>query len=374
MINRTLEKQIKSRLFRGKAILLFGPRQAGKTTLVQTLVSSLGRKAVWFNGDEADVRELLYNTTSNRLKTIIGYNTVVVIDEAQRIPDVGITLKLITDQIKEVQLIATGSSAFELANKTYEPLTGRKYEFFLYPVSFGEMVEHHGLLEEKRLLHHRLIFGYYPEIVMHQNEAGELLKLLAGSYLYKDLLTLEQIKKPVLLDKILQALALQIGNEVSYSELGRTVGADNQTIEKYIDLLEKTYVVFRVPAYNRNVRNEIKKGRKIYFYDNGIRNAIIGNFYLPEFRTDIGALWENFLFSERMKFLRYNGLSANMHFWRTTQQQEIDYVEEQLNTVTAYEFKWNPKTNFRFSKTFTKAYPECKTQVITPANFENFLS
>lgn len=374
MINRTLEKQIKSRLFRGKAILLFGPRQAGKTTLVQTLVSSLGRKAVWFNGDEADVRELLYNTNSNRLKTIIGYNTVVVIDEAQRIPDVGITLKLITDQIKEVQLIATGSSAFELANKTYEPLTGRKYEFFLYPVSFGEMVEHHGLLEEKRLLHHRLIFGYYPEIVMHQNEAGELLKLLAGSYLYKDLLTLEQIKKPVLLDKILQALALQIGNEVSYSELGRTVGADNQTIEKYIDLLEKTYVVFRVPAYNRNVRNEIKKGRKIYFYDNGIRNAIIGNFYLPEFRTDIGALWENFLFSERMKFLRYNGLSANMHFWRTTQQQEIDYVEEQLNTVTAYEFKWNPKTNFRFSKTFTKAYPECKTQVITPANFENFLS
>ena len=253
-------------------------------------------------------------------------------------------------------------------------MTGRKYEFFLYPVSFGEMVEHHGLLQEKRLLHHRLIFGYYPEIVMHQSEAGELLKLLARSYLYKDLLTLGYIKKPILLDKILKALALQIGNEVSYSELGRTVGADNQTIEKYIDLLEKTYVVFRVPAYSRNIRNEIKKGRKIYFYDNGIRNAIIGNFYLPEFRTDIGALWENFIYAERMKFLRYNALHAKMYFWRTTQQQEIDYVEERLNMLTAYEFKWNPKTNYRFSKTFTNAYPDSQTEVITPENYEKFLT
>jgi len=265
MIKRILENMIVKRLFRGKAIILYGPRQVGKTTLVTSLLEKRKEKTLFLNGDEPDVRELLEGVTSSRLKALFGKSRIVFIDEAQRIREIGLTLKLITDQIKEVQLIATGSSAFDLASHTKEPLTGRKYEFHLFPLAFGEMVEHHGLLEEKRLLKHRLVFGYYPEIVTCPGEERELLRLLADSYLYKDLLTLENIKKPVLLEKILKALALQLGNEVSYHEIGQLVGADKNTVEKYIDLLEKAFVVFRLPAFSRNLRNEIKKGKKIYW-------------------------------------------------------------------------------------------------------------
>jgi hypothetical protein len=235
------------------------------------------------------------------------------------------------------------------------------------------MVEHHGLLEEKRLLEHRLIFGYYPEIVTKPGEEKELLKLLSGSYLYKDLLTLELVKKPAKLEKIVKALALQIGSEVTYHEIGQLVGADNETIEKYIDLLEKAFVVFRLPAFSRNVRNEIKKGKKVYFYDNGIRNAVINNFSAAHTRSDVGALWENLIISERMKYLHYSGADASRYFWRTTMQQEIDYVEEINGKLSAFEFKWNPKTKTRFSKTFTNAYPGTSTKLISPENFESFL-
>lgn len=373
MIKRILENQIKSRFFKGKAIIILGPRQSGKTTLVKSVLETISIPAFLLNGDEADVREMLSKTTSTRLKAIVGKYKIVFIDEAQRIPDIGITIKLFTDNLKDVQVIATGSSSFDLAGKTSEPLTGRKYEYHLHPISFSEMVEHHGLFEEKRLLEHRLIFGYYPEIVTKSGEEQELLKLLASSYLYKDLLTLEHVKKPAMLEKILKALALQIGNEVSYHEIGQLVGSDNETVEKYIDLLEKTFVVFRVPAFSRNVRNEIKKGKKIYFYDNGIRNAIIGNFGLLNTHSDIGSLWENFLMSERMKLLHYRGIDAARFFWRTTLQQEIDYIEETGGELSAFEFKWNPKATVRFPKTFTKAYPHSKTYSITRENFENFL-
>ena len=373
MINRTIKPHVESKLFRGKALILFGPRQVGKTTLVTSLLSGK-EKVIYLNGDEADVRTLLTNTTSSMLKTIIGDNKIVFIDEAQRIENIGITLKLFTDQIKEVQVIASGSSAFELANRINEPLTGRKYEFHLYPLSFGEMVSHHGLLEEKRLLTHRLIYGYYPEIVTSPGEENELLKLLADSYLYKDLLALNSINKPALLEKILKALALQIGSEVSFHELGQLVGADNQTIERYIELLEKAFVVFRLPTLSRNVRNELKKAKKIYFYDNGIRNAIINNFTIVENRTDIGGLWENFIISERVKFLANNNLVRDKFFWRTTQQQEIDYVEELEGKFSAFEFKWNTKkASTKFPKTFTANYPIEKTLVVTPANIEEFV-
>ncbi len=306
MISRVLQQTILKRIFKGKAIILFGSRQCGKSTLVETLLEGQDQKWLYLNGDEADVRDMLSNTTSAKLKNIAGDNTIVFIDEAQRIPGIGLTLKLFTDQLKKIQVIATGSSAFELSDKVNEPLTGRKYEFMLYPLSFSEMVQHHGLLQEKRLLEQRMVYGYYPEIVTKENEAGELLKLLAGSYLYKDLLMLEQLKKPILLEKLLKALALQVGSEVSYHELAQTVGADKGTVEKYIDLLEKAFVVFRLPALNRNVRNEIKKGKKVYFFDCGIRNAIIGDFNRIGSRTDTGALWENFVIAERMKYLRYN--------------------------------------------------------------------
>ena len=374
LIIRKLEQRIEERLFKGKVIILLGPRQAGKTTLIENLLLNSKELVLTLNGDEPDVRELLTNCTSTRLRTIIGANKLLFIDEAQRIPDIGLTLKLVVDQIQDVQVIATGSSAFELNAHTAEPLTGRKFEFTLYPLSCSELVHHHSLLEEKRLLEHRLIYGSYPEIITTPGHEQELIKLLAGSYLYKDLLTLEQINKPVLLEKILRALSLQLGSEVSYQEIGQLVGATSQTVEKYIDLLEKAFVLFRLPALNRNVRNEIKKGKKIYFYDNGIRNAIIGNFTPLASRTDTGALWENYLISERIKVLNNNDNMADIYFWRTTQQQEIDYIEERQQQLYAYEFKWNiKKGSSRFPKTFLRNYDNATTKVITPVNYEEFL-
>ncbi|MBX2905120.1 MAG: ATP-binding protein [Taibaiella sp.] len=346
----------------------------GKTTLIEEMLNETGDKWLYLNGDDADTRESLTNQSATRLHTIIGNHKLVFIEEAQRITTIGVTLKIITDQIKDVQVVATGSSAFELSNKVNEPLTGRKYEFMLYPLSFKEMTEHHGFLKEKGMLEHRMIYGYYPEIVTKQHEEKELLKLLANSYLYKDLLVLEQINKPVLLGKILKALALQIGSEVSYNELAQTVGADKGTVEKYIDLLEKAFVVFRLPALNRNVRNEIKKGKKIYFYDCGIRNAIINDFREIRNRTDTGALWENFVIAERIKHLAYHNVDAKLYFWRTTQQQEIDLVEEhEGGSLYAFEFKWGKATKVRFSATFTENYPDVKTKIISPDNLEDFV-
>jgi len=373
MYQRQLEARILARLFKGKAILLFGPRQVGKSTMVEAVLQQTGQTWLNLNGDEADVKAQLSNTTSTRLKAIFGQHTLVLIDEAQRIENIGLTLKLITDQIKGVQVIATRSSAFELANAANEPLTGRKYEYFLYPISFGEMATHHGLLTEKRLIEHRMVFGYYPEIVGNQGQEKELLKLLASSYLYKDLLMLEQVKKPVLIEKLLKALALQLGSEVNYHELSQMVEADKGTVEKYIDLLEKAYVVFRLPALNRNVRSELKKGKKVYFYDCGIRNAILGNFNALNSRTDTGALWENFVIAERMKYMYYKEQDCEHYFWRTIRQQEIDFVEETPESMTAMEYKWNAKVKAKFPSTFTEGYPQATTMVITPDNVESIL-
>ncbi len=374
IIIRSVETRIQARLFKGKAVILLGPRQAGKTTLVEGILRKRAEKVLELNADEPDVRELLDNCTSTRLRALIGESRLLFIDEAQRVPNIGLTLKLVTDRIPEVQVIATGSSAFELNARIAEPLTGRKFEFMLYPLSFAELVRHHGLLEEKRLLEHRLIYGSYPEIVTSPGREQELIKLLAGSYLYQDLLTLEQINKPVLLEKILRALALQLGSEVSFQEVGQLVGANSQTIERYIALLEKAFVLFRLPALSRNVRNEIKKGKKIYFFDNGIRNAVIGNFTPLAGRTDTGALWENYLVSERVKLLNNLDIQADKYFWRTTQQQEIDYIEERRQQLHAYEFKWNTKKGaVRFPKTFLRNYDDVLTKTITPANYDEFL-
>jgi len=373
MIHRQLKTIMQRNLYKGKAILLFGPRQTGKSTLAENVVQAQGKPWLYLNGDDAEVRETLSNTSATKLRAIIGSNEIVFIEEAQRIVNIGLTLKLITDQFKKVQVIATGSSALELSGKVNEPLTGRKYEYTLYPLSFAEMVQHHGLIKEKALIPHRMVFGYYPEIVTKPDEEKTLLKLLANSYLYKDLLMLEQINKPVLLDKILKALALQMGSEVSYNELAQTVGADKETVGKYIDLLEKAYVVFRLPALNRNVRNEIKKGKKIYFYDCGIRNAVINNFSEMGSRTDAGALWENYVIAERMKFLRYNDSDAALYFWRTTQQQEIDLVEDTAGKLKAFECKWGKSTKKRFPETFTANYKGAKTFIVSPDNVEEFV-
>ena len=372
-IHRQILQSIKERMFRNKAILILGPRQVGKSTLCESLLKEIGVPWLYLNGDEADVRAELTDATSARLRNIIGEKKVLFIDEAQRIPGIGLTLKIIVDQIKDVQVIATGSSAFDLANLSNEPLTGRKFEFFLFPLSFGEMVKEHGLLGEKRMIEQRMIYGYYPDIVTQAGQEQELLKLLAGSYLYKDLLMLEQINKPVLLEKLLKALALQIGSEVNYHELGQIVSADKNTVEKYIDLLEKAYVVFRVSAFNRNVRTELKKGKKIYFYDCGIRNAILGNFNSMNTRTDVGALWENYFLVERMKFQAYRGVDAKLYFWRTTAQQEIDFIEESEWGIKAIECKWNSKSVVKFPKPFTDAYPDAELRFAHQGNFEKMI-
>jgi predicted AAA+ superfamily ATPase len=373
MIKRLNIENIEENLFKGKAILLFGARQVGKTTLLEYLIKNRLEPVMVLDGDEPDVRDLLSNITSTQLRNYIGSNKIVFIDEAQRIPNIGLTLKLITDKLKDTQVIATGSSSFELANKMNEPLTGRKFIYQLYPLSFQELVNHHGLLEEKRHLEERLIYGSYPEIIGNSEGKEKLLDLIADSYLYKDLLMLDYIKRPKLLEKILKALALQIGSEVSYNELAQLVGADKGTVEKYIQLFEQTFVLFTIPSYSRNIRNELKKSKKIYFYDCGIRNAILNNYNPLRNRTDVGALWENYLISERIKKNQNTEKRANHFFWRTTQQQEIDLIEETTNDLNGFEFKWNEKSKVTISKTFLNAYPEAEVKVISKANYEEFL-
>jgi len=373
MVRREQTNYAKARLFKGKALLVFGPRQVGKTTFVQNLIADLNKKTLFLNGDESDVLVLFESPNVTKLKNIIGDNEILVIDEAQRITNIGIVLKIIVDQIKSVQVIATGSSSFELANKLNEPLTGRKYEMFLYPITFSEMVAHSGLLEEKRALEQRLIYGNYPEIITNPIDAKEHIKLIANSYLYKDLFLLDQISKPVLLQKIVKALALQVGSEVNYNELSKLIQIDNKTVEKYIDLLEKAFVIFKLPALSNNVRNEIKKGKKIYFYDNGIINAVTGNFNLLAQRTDVGSLRENYIISERIKHLNIQQNEASPYFWRTTQQQEIDYIEKNEDRILACEIKWNAKTKYKIPVTFSTNYANVTSKIVSPENYEEFL-
>ena len=374
MIPRIIESSIRERLFKGKAIIISGPRQVGKTTLLKQLNEVGPEPALWLNCDEPDIRLLLEDATSTALKSLIGAHKLVFIDEAQRVKNIGITLKLLVDQLPGVQVVATGSSALELANNLNEPLTGRKWEYQLYPFSTLELVQHQSLLEEKRLLEQRLIYGCYPEIINHPSTAAASLQELADNYLYKDLLSLGIVRKPALLEKIVVALALQIGNEVSFTELGQLTGVDPKTVEQYIQLLEKSYILFQLPAFSRNLRNEIKKGRKIYFYDNGIRNAIIKNFNPTELRQDIGALWENFLVSERRKYLSYKRKEVNPYFWRTHAQQEIDYIEEAGGLLQAIEFKWNENTKARLPESFANAYPGSKFSIINRENYMEFLT
>lgn len=373
MKKRQIFPSIKAKLNDEKALIILGPRQVGKTALLHQLEPALSTPVLWLNGDETDVRSSLVNPTSTLLKAIIGNAKTLIIDEAQRIENIGLCMKLITDQIKGVKLIVTGSSAFELANKINEPLTGRKWEFYLYPFSYGEMVASTSLLEERRLLDRRLVYGFYPEIVLNPGEEEQRLKELSQSYLYKDILTWERIQKPDKLEKLVQAIAFQVGNQVSYTELGQLCGLDNETIEKYISLLEKAFIVFRLGSLSRNLRNELKKSRKIYFYDNGLRNAVINQFSPVGLRADIGALWENFIMSERVKTIAYFNIYCNRYFWRTHAQQEIDYIEESNGQMTAYEFKWNANAKARISSSFLKAYPNSLTQIITKDNFESFL-
>lgn len=372
MIERSLDKLLAEKLFKGKAIVLIGARQVGKTTLLKNLVKGMD-SLIWLNGDDIEVRTLLQNVSTMKLKSLLGKNKTLVIDEAQRIENIGLKMKLVTDNFVDVQLILTGSSSFDLANKINEPLTGRKWEYTLFPLSFGELANHNGTFDEIRHLPLRLVYGSYPDVVNNPGDEREILMQLTNSYLYKDILEWERIRKPDKLVRLLQALAFQVGSEVSLNELGTLVELDKNTVEKYITLLEQTQVIFRLPSLSRNMRNELKMSRKVYFHDNGIRNALISNFSDIDTRNDVGALWENWIISELRKKRHYEQDYVNTYFWRTTQQQEIDYIEEKDGHFTAYEFKWNPQKKAKMSQTFLNAYPNTTIKTINRENFYEYL-
>jgi len=373
IVRKQLEYAV-ARLFKGKAFIVFGPRQTGKTTFVEQLLEKVGKKTLYLNGDDADVRENLQKPNATQIEQMLGDYEILFIDEAQRIPDIGLLIKIIVDRYKKVQVIATGSSAFELSGKINEPLTGRKYEMMLLPFSYAELVNYTDFLTEERSIEQRLIYGSYPEVINDPQNAEEHLKLLVDSYLYKDLFALEEVKKPLLFERIVKALALQVGSEVNFSELGQLVKADQKTVEKYIDLLEKAFVIFVLPAFSGNVRNEIKKNKKIYFYDTGVINAITRNFNTLNNRSDVGSLWENYMISERKKYLQQNQIEAELFFWRTTQQQEIDYIEKRVDKLLAVEFKWNERAKDKIPLTFTKAYPNAQTLLLSKADRTSFLN
>ena len=374
MYTRDLQSIIQERCFQGKAIILLGARQVGKTTLLKKIIQEQQVDALYLNCDEPQTAAALTNCNLKELQMVIGANKFVVIDEAQKVDNIGLTLKLIVDNMPDVQVIATGSSAFELRNCLNEPLTGRKYEYQMFPISSKEIYQSSGYIDLKGLLETRLIYGSYPDILNHANDARELLRMLTDSYLYKDILATDNLRKPDVLDKLLRALAFQVGSEVSYNELAQAVGTDSKTVERYIELLEKCYIIFRLHGLSRNLRNELKKAKKIYFYDNGVRNAVIQQFAPLELRNDAGALWENFFISERIKRNHYQQNYCNIYFWRTKSQLEIDYIEEQNGQMRAFEMKWNPKkSNTSIPETFLNAYDVKETVIITPDNYLDYL-
>lgn len=369
-----IEPLIRQDFGKGKVVLVLGARQVGKTTLLQQLSAGV-QKSIMLNCDNADDLALLANPTTTSLAALVGDADILLIDEAQRVDGIGLVLKMLADTVgTRTQVVATGSSALELANGVFESAAGRVFEYRLYPFSFGELAEDEGGARiERRLLESRLVWGAYPEVATTPNDARRILEAIVNGALYKDILSFGGIRRSDVLGRLLQCLALQVGSEVSYGELAAAIGINKATVETYIDLLEKTFVVFRLPSLARNARNEIKKGRKVYFWDNGIRNAVIGNFSPLALRMDAGALWENYLVSERRKALAYSRSAARSYFWRTTTQSEVDYVEERDGCFAAYEFKWNIRRKPRPPSAYLAAYPQSDWKVVTPENYQDFL-
>ena len=375
MIQRTLQKVLEQYMEKGKAILLIGARQVGKSTLFHMLTSNVVEDSLlWLNCDFQNVRDTLSNPSPTTLQLLIGNKRIVVIDEAQRVTNIGITLKQIVDNYPHVQLLVTGSSALDLHNRLNEPLTGRKIEYHLYPISTGEIYASKGLIVLNELFERRLIYGSYPDVLFGNLSPEKVLMELTESYLYKDILEMEGIRKSSVLQKLLVALALQIGSEVSYNELSKIVGVDSKTVEKYIDVLEKCYIVFRLNSFSRNIRTELTKSKKIYFYDLGVRNSVLRSFAPLELRQDNGALWENFFIAERLKYNHYADRLVNAYFWRTSDKQEIDYIEEINGELHLFEMKWNAKKqNVKLPNLFVETYRPQQANVITPENYLMFL-
>ena len=376
MIARLIESKIRKALDRKKIVTVLGPRQAGKSTLAGVVAKAEADRILELNGDDSDVRTMFEDTDETRIRTLIGNHDFLLVDEAQKIINVGNMLKIIADRIPDMKVIATGSSSFKLAKAVNESLTGRKLEFRLYPLSFKEMVGHTNLLEERRLIAHRMIYGYYPEVVSSPGNEKEILKELIDSYLYKDVLEEYSIGRPDRLVKLLQALAFQIGSTVSSNELAGLVGIDAKTVDRYINILERNFIIFTLPSYASNQRNELKFSRKLYFWDLGIRNAVIGNMAPLELRPpeEAGHLWENFLVSERIKRNDYAGRTFVKHyFWRTQQKKEVDLIEIEDGRMSAFEFKWKPGKAVAAPRQFTTQYNNAEFHCITPSEIGDFL-
>ena len=374
LIKREIQGKIEKDLWKEKIIIVYGARQVGKTTLVNQILKNYSEEAEYYNCEESDVAEGLSAGTSTALKNFFGEKKLIILDEAQKIRDIGVKLKLLIDNYPEMQIIATGSSSFELANIINEPLTGRFYSYQLYPFSLFELKQIYSEMEINRLLERFLRIGLYPEITkLGEQEARKQISLIANNYLFKDIFTFQEVRNPEVLTKLTQMLALQLGNEVSLEELANSLGVSIETVERYIILLERAFVIFRLPAFSRNLRTEIKKNRKIYFYDCGIRNALIRNFNSLDLRSDVGALWENFCITERMKANQRKNLSPNQYFWRTYSQKEIDYLEEGDGKLSAFEFKWNRK-KMKVPKEFLDAYDNAEFKIISRDNYLEFLS
>ncbi|MBN1769307.1 MAG: ATP-binding protein [Prolixibacteraceae bacterium] len=371
---RYLESSHHGFLKKGKVSLLYGPRRVGKTELIKKIISNYSGRIFTGTGDNVEISELLSSQRLSQLEMAFGNYQLIFIDEAQRIPNIGHGLKLLIDSFPDITIIASGSSSFDLFNKTGEPLTGRQITRTLYPISVMELHDQFGGMDVIQKLESLLIYGSYPEVLTNLgvDDKKEYLTTIRNSYLFKDILELDNIKNPSKLTDLLRLLAYQIGHEVSINELSNNLGISKHSVERLLDLLEKTFIIKKVGGFSRNLRKEITKTSRYYFWDNGIRNALINNFNALNTRNDTGMLWENFLFMERIKTKAYKRIYSNDFFWRTYDRQEIDLIEERDGNLFAYEFKWN-KPNARAPKAFINAYPDALFKVISKDNFLEFL-
>lgn len=375
MIKRAIEERIHNALAKKKVVTIMGPRQVGKSTLAGAMIPE-DANVLEINGDNTDAQTMFVNVDETKMKVLIGKKNFLLVDEAQKIGNVGNMLKIAAEKFDDVKVIVTGSSAFKLAEAVNESLTGRKREFRLYPLSFKEMADETSALEESRMIDHRLIYGYYPEVVTSPGDEKEVIKELIDSYLYKDVLEENDIAKQDKLVRLVQALAFQIGSTVSANELAGLVGVDAKTVERYIDILEKCYIIFTLPSYARNQRNELKFARKIYFWDMGIRNGVIGNMAPVSLRSpeELGHMWENFLVAERIKRNDYAGRTFVQHyFWRTQQKKEVDLIEIEDGMMTGFEIKRKEGKRVGAPASFTAAYPDARFECVTPTDLMSFL-
>lgn len=367
-------QDLEKKLEPNKAILIYGPRQVGKTTLIKDFLKTTKLKYKFDSGDNLNIHEQLSYGSFDKIKDYVGNNELIVIDEAQKIPNIGLAFKIMVDQIPNIRILATGSSSFELAGQVGEPLTGRKYTYHLYPIAQLELKNHFSIFELKQNLEKYLVYGAYPEVITFdtREEKTKYLEELFDSYLLKDILELERVKDTKLLRDLLRLLAFQIGKEISLTELGTQLGIDYKTIARYLDLFEKSFIIYNLRGFSRNLRKEITKKSKYYFYDNGIRNAIISNFNGLNLRNDQGELWENFLFMERLKKRSYKKIYANDYFWRTWDQKEIDLIEERQGKLFGYEFKFGAK-KIKKQKEWLNTYKEAEFEIINQENYLSFI-